>query len=186
MRNRLERRITIACFVIMAILGIFVGTRFLLKQWEREYPYITFQRAYSKKTPLDPSNSLSVIFEDTRENYYDWQPLGTLNHMNLSVNGKDVQRHVFHEHALGTSLACDAGYMPPDVEARYKALLAYLEEHVDISKLRCNKRIWLLLPADYPTFDEFTTEWKRKYVDEWKKRQNRFGFDAEVDKPDEP
>jgi len=129
----------------------------------RRYPRIVIRRwEFPTNVYPSPVDTLEVQFgiAGGLEYYKDASPLGTVNEV-IKPSG---QVEYYRDWFVGTSWEeSEVRRMPPELQERYRRLRAYVANRVDLDALPYDKPITLLLPADYPTFDEFLAEWRASH-----------------------
>jgi hypothetical protein len=125
----------------------------------RRYPRIEIVRWECPTNVYpNPVDTFNVTFGTAggQETYMDMAPVGTVNEVMRPSGRVEYYRDWF----IGTPWEkSEVRHMPPELQERYRRLRAYVAERVDLDTLPYDKRTTVLLPADYPTFDEFLAEW---------------------------
>jgi len=149
-------------FVLPVLVGLLTAL-YLHNRSHRECPRIWYSRWSYDSSPRQPQYILQVIGKDWAESYCDWPPFGTLNHAGVTVNGRSVRCEFFWEERLGTPDEDKVGHISPECIARYETLKAFLVARVNIQEVHHGRRIEVLLPRDYPTFEEFVAGWRNQH-----------------------
>ena len=93
------------------------------------------------------------------ESYIDRYPYATANAADItrvSSGGRfNEGRFSFDENVLNTPGAARAGYMPPELLARYQQIWAAVNEQVNIDEIPWGETRFIELPEDFPTLEEF-------------------------------